>query len=260
MYSIREFPIVKKLAILVCRCLGDSYQDIPFDGAKALLDGYEADVFPVYDLCAAAFTHKTQLEEIDKNYESKIIFACHLRTVKNLFLQQKIRFQFNHNIDYRSLDAEGIQKNIDSFKMARGTQTFKDIRSTLNQPAWFPVIDRDRCSSCGRCAGFCVFGVYRMEQKKLIVQNPLNCKNNCPACARQCPESAIIFPKIAEDGVISGSDDFSASPISDKASSSGPKSLTIRSSIIKKSVLQKTQSAYDEAKKSFHDGSEIKHD
>lgn len=164
-YSIRELPIVKKLAILVCRCLGDSYQDIPFDGVKALLDGYEADIFPVYDLCAAVFTHKAQLEDINKNYKTKIIFACHPRTVKNLFRQQKPDFEFSHSFDYRTLDAEGIQKNIDALKMERGTQTFKDIRSTLNQPAWYPIIDKDRCTACGRCASFCVFGVYRMEQK-----------------------------------------------------------------------------------------------
>jgi ferredoxin len=38
------------------------------------------------------------------------------------------------------------------------------------------------------------------------VVNPSGCKNNCPACARICPETAIVFPKYKQGGAISGSD------------------------------------------------------
>ena len=31
--------------------------------------------------------------------------------------------------------------------------------------------------------------------------NPQSCKNNCPACARICPEAAIIFPKVGESPI-----------------------------------------------------------
>jgi ferredoxin len=33
------------------------------------------------------------------------------------------------------------------------------------------------------------------------VANPSSCKNNCPACARICPETAIIFPKSGESPI-----------------------------------------------------------
>ncbi|MFW6152431.1 MAG: hypothetical protein ACOC6C_05595, partial [Verrucomicrobiota bacterium] len=33
------------------------------------------------------------------------------------------------------------------------------------------------------------------------VSNPANCKTNCPACARICPEAAIMFPKFHESPV-----------------------------------------------------------
>jgi len=60
---------------------------------------------------------------------------------------------------------------------------------------WFPVIDRSLCDSCGKCLGFCLFGVYEAEGRRVRVARPENCKTNCPACARICPRCAIIFPK-----------------------------------------------------------------
>jgi Pyruvate/2-oxoacid:ferredoxin oxidoreductase delta subunit len=61
---------------------------------------------------------------------------------------------------------------------------------------WFPVIDYDRCTNCMQCLSFCLFGVYGVdEQQKIQAQNHDQCKTNCPACSRVCPEAAIMFPK-----------------------------------------------------------------
>lgn len=61
---------------------------------------------------------------------------------------------------------------------------------------WFPVIDYDRCTNCMQCLSFCLFGVYGADTEGHIqVQNQDNCKTNCPACSRVCPEAAIMFPK-----------------------------------------------------------------
>jgi Pyruvate/2-oxoacid:ferredoxin oxidoreductase delta subunit len=61
---------------------------------------------------------------------------------------------------------------------------------------WFPVIDYDRCTNCMQCLSFCLFGVYGVDdERKLQVQNQDQCKTNCPACSRVCPEAAIMFPK-----------------------------------------------------------------
>ena len=61
---------------------------------------------------------------------------------------------------------------------------------------WFPVIDYDRCTNCMQCLSFCLFGVYGVDaERRLQVQNQDNCKTNCPACSRVCPEAAILFPK-----------------------------------------------------------------
>ena len=42
-----------------------------------------------------------------------------------------------------------------------------------------------------------------MDGDKVRVANPRACKNNCPACARVCPQLAIIFPK-CKDSPING--------------------------------------------------------
>ena len=71
---------------------------------------------------------------------------------------------------------------------------------------WFPVIDYDRCTNCMQCLSFCLFGVYGSDhQGHIQVQNQDNCKTNCPACSRVCPEAAIMFPKY-KAGPINGAE------------------------------------------------------
>lgn len=61
---------------------------------------------------------------------------------------------------------------------------------------WFPVIDFSRCTNCMQCLSFCLFDVYGVTKEgKIQVQNESNCKTDCPACSRVCPEVAIMFPK-----------------------------------------------------------------
>ena len=78
----------------------------------------------------------------------------------------------------------------------------------MNQPGtwkpWFPVIDYSRCTNCMQCLSFCLFDVYGVSKEgKIQVQNNDNCKTNCPACSRVCPEVAIMFPKY-QQGPING--------------------------------------------------------
>jgi NAD-dependent dihydropyrimidine dehydrogenase PreA subunit len=77
-----------------------------------------------------------------------------------------------------------------------------EVRARVQGPApakawkpWFPVIDYGRCTNCMQCLSFCLFDVYSAPAGKISVQNPSNCKTDCPACSRVCPEVAILFPK-----------------------------------------------------------------
>ena len=105
--------------------------------------------------------------------------------------------------DITDLDAAGIVSLVDK---ARGEKP-------MNEPGrwkpWFPVIDYSRCTNCMQCLSFCLFDVYgTTKEGKIQVQNNDNCKTNCPACSRVCPEVAIMFPKY-QAGPING-DEVSA--------------------------------------------------
>jgi Pyruvate/2-oxoacid:ferredoxin oxidoreductase delta subunit len=93
-------------------------------------------------------------------------------------------------------------QDITGFDTTRISDTVEATRAGTNSAKhgdwkpWFPVIDYDRCTNCMQCLSFCLFGVYGVDgEQKIQVQNNDNCKTNCPACSRVCPEAAIMFPK-----------------------------------------------------------------
>jgi Pyruvate/2-oxoacid:ferredoxin oxidoreductase delta subunit len=93
-------------------------------------------------------------------------------------------------------------EDITGFDAVRIAGTAEDVRAGMGAARhgdwkpWFPVIDYDRCTNCMQCLSFCLFGVYGVDQQNRIqAQNHDNCKTNCPACSRVCPEAAIMFPK-----------------------------------------------------------------
>lgn len=94
-------------------------------------------------------------------------------------------------------------------------ETVESLRAQANLPKpggwkpWFPVIDYSRCTNCMQCLSFCLFDVYGVSGAgKIQVRNQNNCKTDCPACSRVCPEVAILFPKYRH-GPING-DEVSA--------------------------------------------------
>lgn len=89
---------------------------------------------------------------------------------------------------------------------AGGDPPVEDLAESV-PPRWYPVLDYDRCVGCRQCAEFCLFDVYAVEDEGVVhPANPDNCKDGCPACARLCPHSAIIFPECPDDPAISGAD------------------------------------------------------
>jgi Pyruvate/2-oxoacid:ferredoxin oxidoreductase delta subunit len=99
--------------------------------------------------------------------------------------QNEVRFQ-----DISGWDSARISLAVEQARVETGTARHGEWKP------WFPVIDYDRCTNCMQCLSFCLFGVYGVDdQQRIQVQNNDNCKTNCPACSRVCPEAAIMFPK-----------------------------------------------------------------
>ena len=103
-----------------------------------------------------------------------------------------------HFKDVSGLSSDKILESVESTRVET-----KAIQPGAWKP-WFPVIDYDRCTNCMQCLSFCLFNVYGVDDDNQIqAQNHDNCKTNCPACSRVCPEAAIMFPKY-KSGPING--------------------------------------------------------
>jgi Pyruvate/2-oxoacid:ferredoxin oxidoreductase delta subunit len=112
-------------------------------------------------------------------------FAEGRAAAEGLTADAPVRFQ-----DITGLDAARIAETAENVRAETGAAKHGDWKP------WFPVIDYDRCTNCMQCLSFCLFGVYGVdEQNRIQAQNHDNCKTNCPACSRVCPEAAIMFPK-----------------------------------------------------------------
>jgi NAD-dependent dihydropyrimidine dehydrogenase PreA subunit len=98
-----------------------------------------------------------------------------------------VRLRFE---DVEGLDAAGMAARVE------GAREDAALPRPGAWKPWFPVIDYSRCTNCMQCLSFCLFDVYGSSpQGKIQVRNQDNCKTDCPACSRVCPEVAILFPK-----------------------------------------------------------------
>ena len=114
--------------------------------------------------------------------------------------------QFNEEKPASAQDADaGVQVHFRQIRGLSATQVLDIVEQVREQckaarpggwKPWFPVIDYGRCTNCMQCLSFCLFDVYGVDAGgKIKVQKSHNCKTDCPACSRVCPEVAILFPK-----------------------------------------------------------------
>ena len=101
---------------------------------------------------------------------------------------------------FRDIHGMETRQILDAVEAVRGET---DLPGPGGWKPWFPVIDYNRCTNCMQCLSFCLFDVYGVSEDKIQVQNQSNCKTDCPACSRVCPEVAILFPKYKK-GPING--------------------------------------------------------
>ncbi len=163
----------------------------------------------ISDLCCCSVDRKDDTHDLFLSDDMILMIACYPRGVKLLLENCGIDHEkLNVNyLNFRELNNDQLFLAIDSFLSVDGSEgETLEFVSTTGWPSWYPMIDYSRCTSCGQCADFCLFGVYDKVDKKVVVVNPKGCKNNCPACGRICPQTAIVFPKYELSGAIAGSD------------------------------------------------------
>jgi NAD-dependent dihydropyrimidine dehydrogenase PreA subunit len=163
----------------------------------------------ISDLCGCSVDRKNETRDLFLSADEVLIIACYPRAVRLLIDNcgldhQRLKISF---LNFRELNNKQIYTAIIAF-FARetGTGDYTHLKGPADWHSWFPMIDYSRCNTCGQCADFCLFGVYEKRNNKVVVVHPKGCKNNCPACGRICPQTAIVFPKYENDGAIAGAD------------------------------------------------------
>ena len=164
--------------------------------------GYEVEI--VADLCELAITQPERMAKIAQT----TVVGCHARAMKSLF--ESAGAEARSLVDLRANSVGEALKGlgIESEELLQSDeeilQQMESFECKVGTDAWYPVLDREKCVNCGKCHDFCLFGVYSLEDGQVKVAQPLNCKNNCPACARVCPVGAVIFAKHPEAPINGG--------------------------------------------------------
>jgi NAD-dependent dihydropyrimidine dehydrogenase PreA subunit len=157
----------------------------------------------IEDMCGTILKNPDDLENL---YTAKdaVVFGCQARAMQHLVdntghRNEELATEYHHIDD----DKNELISSLES-----GTGEPLQIKYSDEWKPWYPVIDYERCNGCRKCLNFCLFSVYSVEDDgTVVVSASANCKDMCPACARVCPQNAIIFPKHAESPIDGGEDD-----------------------------------------------------
>ena len=151
------------------------------------------------DLCKISISNTDQMATM----ASGAVVACYPRAVRSMFdnlgLKPKEVFDIRNHTGEQVLHEMGILH-----PLFAPEHPLSEFVPQEGEEAWHPVIDRERCTGCGKCYDFCLFGVYARIDGEVRVTQPQKCKNNCPACARVCPSQAVIFPKYEKSPINGG--------------------------------------------------------
>ena len=204
--------------IMLCTC--ESFHAAGAGAVAAVrsaLGDLPVEVTEVGDLCGLAARRDGRLARLAGAPRS-VVIACYPRAVRWLFAAagSPLDDQRTQLLNMRTEGADEIVRLLTSRGRPGDGQAASPAAAADPPPAavdiapdwepWFPVVDYGRCVNCGQCMSFCLFGVYEADaDNRVVVARADNCKTHCPACARVCPEAAIMFPKHA-DAPINGAE------------------------------------------------------
>jgi len=182
--------------ILLCRCSrGELSLTHAQERMARALEAAQLPFQAVDDLCGLAARKDPVLREVLASHPVSVL-ACHSRAVKWLLRAGGADANRTTLFNSRQEAAEPIVARLVENGFHSDDAPANAFKKVGDWVPWFPVIDYDRCKNCKQCLSFCLFGVYGLDATgRVAVVNPQGCKTNCPACARICPDVAIIFPK-----------------------------------------------------------------
>ena len=198
--------------ILFCNCRGARISQETLSEALKFLEKLPVRVIVFSDLCGVAAMNRDTLSDVLEDNREYLVIGCFPRTMRLLLEQagsgdrQYISFNYINLIETTLTKAQDLISDFCSGCKSMASR--QEINGDPGWSSWYPVIDYSRCTTCGQCSDFCLFGVYDKTPEKVLVVNPKGCKDQCPACARICPAAAIIFPKYKQGGAVGGSDDI----------------------------------------------------
>ena len=193
----------REVSITVCSCSSRNIMNrAEISRLVSALKNAGYTVITVPDLCKTAISNAEQMAVI----ASTTVVACYPRAIRAIFdrlgLKPRQVFDIRNHSSEQVLKEMGISNPV--FSPEPEHPYFPEFSPEEEPEAWNPVIDKERCTECGKCHDFCLFGVYAIEEGTVKVARPQSCKNNCPACARTCPSKAIIFPKYEKSPINGG--------------------------------------------------------
>lgn len=202
---------MKRQKIVICACSSRKFitsEQVAHLAASLRVAGYEVTIKE--DICELALTEP---EAVAQLASEATILGCYTRAMRAIVATSG--YTEPETINIRGRKVEDILKKMEIDSAAKQSHKWQaEYESALEQikgfevkvatDAWYPVLDGEKCVDCGKCHDFCLFGVYSIEDGKVKVTQPRNCKNNCPACARVCPTGAVIFPKYDRSPVNGG--------------------------------------------------------
>ena len=175
------------MSVVICQC--QVYHRIVQGKIEAVRAACSQAAIPcviVPDLC---YLSAKDPENLRRLAGAEVVLACQPRAVRALFPDA---------VRYMDLRTESVDSAMAVVRSASAASVACEPSSPSSWVPWFPVIDSGRCVQCRKCVDFCLFGVFAVDGASVKVVQPDHCKTDCPACARICPQNAIIFPKSEE--------------------------------------------------------------
>lgn len=197
--------VKSKEKIIYCKCIHcNMFDKQNTEIIESDLSKTNAILIETDDLCEAIIKKNSILFKTLTSKGTTTIIACHKRAVLGLLKSAGMETEQDKIFVINRHDTKADVPNKKIFPVSDHPRKSDPIhiKGSKTWVAWFPVIDLNRCTHCKQCMSFCLFKVFDLDENgKVFVKNPENCKNNCPACARICPEIAIIFPKLTESPI-----------------------------------------------------------